>query len=112
VSEIRLQEGVLARRLVQRHRPRQQHGKQPMGFTYRKSVSIGPFRVNVGRSGVGYSVGGKGFRTGVSSQGKRYSTFSVPGTGLGYRTEHKGRGCLLVAAGLIAVTILLMEGLR
>ena len=35
-----------------------------MGFTYRKSVSIGPFRVNVGRSGVGYSVGGKGFRTG------------------------------------------------
>ena len=83
-----------------------------MGFSYRKSGSIGPFRVNVGRSGVGYSVGGKGFRTGVSSQGKRYSAFSVPGTGVGYRTQHKGQGCLLVVAGLIAVTVLLMKGLR
>ena len=83
-----------------------------MGFCYRKSVNIGPFRVNVGKSGVGYSVGGKGFRTGVSGQGKRYSTFSVPGTGVGYRTAHKGQGCLLVAAGLVAVTILLMKGLR
>lgn len=83
-----------------------------MGFTYRKSVHIGPFRVSVGRSGVGYSVGGKGFRTGVSSNGKRYSTFSLPGTGVGYRTERKGQGCLLVAAGLIAVTILLLKGLR
>ena len=83
-----------------------------MAFYYRKSVSIGPFRVNVGRSGVGYSVGGKGFRTGVSAGGKRYSTFSVPGTGLGYRTQHKGQGCLVLVAGLIAVTILLMKGLR
>ena len=35
-----------------------------MGFYYRKSVSLGPFRVNAGKSGVGCSVGGKGFRTG------------------------------------------------
>ncbi|NBQ70632.1 MAG: DUF4236 domain-containing protein [Nitrosomonadaceae bacterium] len=83
-----------------------------MGFYYRKSISIGPFRVNVGRSGVGYSVGGKGFRTGVSSQGKRYSTFNVPGTGLGYRTVHKGQGCLMVAIGLMVVTILLLKGIR
>ncbi len=83
-----------------------------MGFYYRKSVTIGPFRVNVGRSGVGYSIGGRGFRTGVSSQGRRYSTFSVPGTGLGYRAEHKGLGCLLVAGVLIAATILLIKGLR
>jgi len=82
-----------------------------VGFYYRKSVNIGPFRVSIGKSGVGYSVGGKGFRTGVSSQGKRYSTFSVPGTGLGYRTDHKGQGCLLIAIGLIAITILLMKGL-
>lgn len=83
-----------------------------MGFYYRKSVSIGPFRVNVGKSGVGCSVGGKGFRTGVSARGKRYSTFNVPETGLGYRTEHRGQGCMLVAAGLVAVTILVMKGLR
>lgn len=83
-----------------------------MGFYYRKSVSFGPFRVNLGKSGVGYSLGGKGFRTGVSARGKRYSTFSLPGTGLGYRTDHKGQGCLLVAAGLLAVTVLLLKGLR
>jgi len=83
-----------------------------MGFYYRKSVNLGPFRVNVGKSGVGLSVGSKGFRTGVSPKGRRYTTFSVPGTGVGYRTQHKGQGCLLIAAGLIAVTILLMKGLR
>lgn len=71
-----------------------------MGFYYRKSASIGPFRINVGSRGVGYSIGGRGFRTGVSSTGRKYTTFSVPGTGLGYRT---GRGCavILAAAGLL-----------
>ena len=32
-----------------------------MGFFYRKSVNFGPFRVNLSKSGVGYSVGDKGF---------------------------------------------------
>ncbi len=32
-----------------------------MGFFYRKSVNFGPFRVNLSKSGVGYSVGGRGF---------------------------------------------------
>jgi hypothetical protein len=83
-----------------------------MGFTYRKSVSVGPFRVNVSKSGVGYSVGSKGFRTGVTSRGKRYSTFSIPGTGLGYRTQHHGQGCLLIFAGVLALGAWLMKGLR
>ena len=30
-----------------------------MGFYYRKSVNLGPFRVNLSKSGVGYSVGGR-----------------------------------------------------
>lgn len=54
-----------------------------MGFYYRKSVNISPFLVNVSKSGVGYSVGGRGFRTGV-----------------GYRTTHADKGCLLITAGL------------
>ena len=33
-----------------------------MGFRFRKSVNFGPFRVNLSKSGVGYSFGGKGFR--------------------------------------------------
>ena len=32
-----------------------------MGFSYRKSVNLGPFRVNLSKSGFGYSVGGRGF---------------------------------------------------
>lgn len=83
-----------------------------MGFYYRKSVSLGPFRVNVSKAGVGYSVGGRGFRTGVSAKGRRYSTFSLPGTGVGYRADHPGRGCLLAAVALMALTALLMKGLR
>lgn len=70
-----------------------------MGFYYRKSVGVGPFRVNIGKSGVGYSLGGRGFRTGVSSTGRKYTTFSIPGTGVGYRTSGKGAGCLVVVAG-------------
>lgn len=37
-----------------------------MGFSYCKSVGLGPFRVNLGSRGVGWSVGAGGFRTGVS----------------------------------------------
>ena len=43
-----------------------------MGFYYRKSVNLGPFRVNIGKSGLGYSVGGRGFRFGKSSRGRKY----------------------------------------
>jgi hypothetical protein len=74
-----------------------------VGFYYRKSVSVGPFRVNVSKSGVGYSVGGRGFRTGLSSRGRRYTTFNIPGTGMGYRTSGKS-GCAVAlgAGGLLA----------
>lgn len=33
-----------------------------MGFNFRKSIKIGPARVNLSKSGVGYSVGAGGFR--------------------------------------------------
>ncbi len=57
-----------------------------MGWSWSKSKSFGPFRVNLSKSGVGFSVGGKGLRTGVNASGRKYSTFSVPGTGLRYTT--------------------------
>ena len=71
-----------------------------MGFSYRKSVRLGPFRINASKSGVGWSVGMKGVRTTVTPSGRRYTTFSVPGTGLSYRTDAK-QGCLVpLALGL------------
>lgn len=71
-----------------------------MGFTFSKSVRVGPFRVNVSRGGVGLSVGGRGFRHGVSTRRRSATTFSIPGTGVGYRVDHGGvrgarRGCAL-----------------
>ena len=33
-----------------------------MGFNFRKSFKLGPAHVNVSKSGVGYSIGTKGFR--------------------------------------------------
>lgn len=76
-----------------------------MGFHFRRSVGVGPFRLNLSKSGVGWSVGGRGFRTGVSSRGRRYTTFGLPGTGLGYRTYgRQARGCALaLAAGAVLV---------
>ncbi len=49
---------------------------------FRKSVSLGKgVRVNFSRSGVGMSVGGKGFRVGVGPRGA-YRTLGIPGTGI------------------------------
>lgn len=73
-----------------------------MGFYYRKSARIGPFRVNVSKSGIGYSIGTRGFRTGISARGRRYTTFSVPGTGLGYRTGGSASGCLVFGVAITA----------
>lgn len=84
------------------------YSPRAMGFYYRKSVNIGPFRANVSKSGVGASVGGRGFRTGVTARGRRYTTFSIPGTGIGYRASGKGAGCLLIGLiilGTVAISI-------
>lgn len=53
-----------------------------MGFYIRKSVSVGPFRFNLSKSGVGVSVGAKGFRVGT---GPRGNYVHVGGGGLYYR---------------------------
>ena len=70
----------------------------PTGFSYRKSVNLGPFRVNLSKSGLGYSVGGRGFRVGTMARMKKYTSFSIPGTGVGYRKS--GAGCLVLLAAI------------
>jgi hypothetical protein len=67
-----------------------------MGWSWRKSVNFGPFRVSLSKSGVGYSIGGGGFRTGVRPNGRRYTRVSIPGTGI-YHTSTPGRasGCVV-----------------
>jgi hypothetical protein len=53
-----------------------------MGFYLRKSVSVGPFRFNLSKSGVGVSAGIKGLRVGT---GPRGNYISVGRGGLYYR---------------------------
>ena len=61
-----------------------------MGFRYRKSVKLpGGFRVNLSKSGVGYSWGTKGFRATKTARGNVRKTYSIPGTGLSYVEESK-----------------------
>ncbi|AXG97769.1 DUF4236 domain-containing protein [Clostridium botulinum] len=55
-----------------------------MGFRFRKSVKIGPFRINFSKTGVGYSVGSKGYRVTKRADGRIQETYSVPGTGVSY----------------------------
>jgi len=78
-----------------------------MGWSYRKSVNFGPFRVNLSKGGVGYSVGGKDFRVGVNAKGRRYEALTVPGTGLHYRSsEGKSRGQASGCMGVVLLTVL------
>ena len=64
-----------------------------MGFRFKKSFNIGKnFKINLSKSGIGYSFGIKGFRIGKTAKGKTEKTFSLPGTGLSYKTIKKENG--------------------
>jgi tetratricopeptide (TPR) repeat protein len=58
-----------------------------VGFRIRKSINIAPgVRLNVSKSGIGYSVGVKGYRVTKQVDGRVRRTASLPGTGLSYVT--------------------------
>jgi hypothetical protein len=79
-----------------------------MGWSYRKSVNLGPFRVNLSKSGIGYSVGAKDFRVGVNAKGRRYEEVTIAGTGISYRSSKgKARG---QASGCFPAVFLLAAG--
>ncbi|MEA3019506.1 MAG: hypothetical protein QOI47_1030 [Actinomycetota bacterium] len=55
-----------------------------MGWRYRRSKTIGPFRVNASKRGVGESFGASGMRIGRSPSGKTWVSLGLLGTGLSY----------------------------
>lgn len=62
-----------------------------MGWRYRRSVNIGPFRLNFSKSGIGYSVGGKFFRVTKKANGGIRSTSTIPGLHLSKVTEYSAK---------------------
>lgn len=65
-----------------------------MGFYLRKSISAGPFRFNLSGSGLGLSVGVKGYRVGT---GPRGNYVHMGRDGLYYRASALGRKNYLFA---------------
>ena len=63
-----------------------------MGFKFRRSINLGGgFKVNLSKSGVGYSWGTKGVRYTKTATGKKRTTLSIPGTGISYVTKSGGK---------------------
>lgn len=53
-----------------------------MGRRYRKSIKLGPLRINLSGSGVGYSIGNKYYRVTKKANGGVRTTTTLPGTGI------------------------------
>ena len=70
-----------------------------MGWRYRKSINAGfGFRINISKSGIGYSWGGPGYRKTWKADGGTRTTYSIQGTGISYfeetRSHHAQNGKL------------------
>lgn len=62
-----------------------------MGFRFRKAINLGGgFKINLSKSGVGYSWGTKGVRYTKTASGKTRTTLSIPGTGISHVMESGG----------------------
>lgn len=81
-----------------------------MGLRFQKSINLGAFRVNVSKSGVGFSVGRRGARAGISATGRKYTTVSLPGTGISYDQTIGGKGkkgCLVAIVAMLGMLAML-----
>lgn len=59
-----------------------------MGFRFRKSINLGAgFKINLSKSGIGYSWGTRGYRISRTVQETMRRTYSIPGTGISYVDE-------------------------
>lgn len=62
-----------------------------MGFRFRKSFKLGPFRFTASKSGISYSLGVKDARVTKRADGKAQTTLSIPGTGISHTSVSGGK---------------------
>ena len=63
-------------------------GGNVLGFRYRKSINLGGgCRINLSKSGIGYSWGTKGYRVTRTAKATTRRTTSIPGTGISWVKE-------------------------
>lgn len=61
-----------------------------MGWRFRKSINLGlGFRINLSKSGIGYSWGFPGYRVTKLANGQNRTTYSIPGTGISYVEQQR-----------------------
>ncbi len=76
------------------------------GVRFRKTWTILPgVKINLSKTGVSTSLGGKGATINVGSQGRRMITLGIPGTGLSYRAPLGLSIVLLILAAVAVVGI-------
>ncbi|MEZ5856286.1 MAG: DUF4236 domain-containing protein [Hyphomicrobiaceae bacterium] len=75
-----------------------------MALRFQKRIKIFPgVYINLSKSGISASLGGRGATVNVGSTGRRMVTLGIPGTGLSYRMPLNG--AVLVAIVAIAVVL-------
>ena len=78
-----------------------------MGLRFQRRIKVLPgVRINLSKSGVGFSVGGRGAHIGITARGQRYTSIGMPGTGLSWREyQHRpvARRCDLCAPGHVHI---------
>lgn len=74
-----------------------------MGFFFRKSINLGPIRINLSKSGVGVSTGVKGARISTGPRGTRVTASKG---GFGYTKSLGGKSKMGIGAGLVGLIAL------
>lgn len=74
------------------------------GVRFQKRISVLPgVKINLSKTGVSTSVGGRGASVNVGMTGRRTINLGIPGTGLSYRAPLNGTLVLLVIAAAVVV---------
>jgi hypothetical protein len=72
------------------------------GVRFQKRISVLPgVKINVSKTGVSTSVGGKGASVNVGTTGRKMINVGIPGTGLSYRAPINGTIILLLVVAVV-----------